>query len=139
MNTITLLNPFKVYVPSERDVVATVSQLIPKGKLKFIPNTIKKYKDGVNKAIGVILINAKGESTTFPCSKAVSKTIVNALENGETKQDCLAVIAKLEITQYEYQGTVMQTISANVGEGSSEEEYVTEMLVKNVKTYEDLA
>ena len=137
----TLINPFKVYVPSERDIVAVVSALIPQGKIKFIPNTLKKYRDGVNKAVGVILTNKKGESTTLPCSKAVSKAIVSALDSGTPKADCLAVIAKLEVTQFEHNQTheMVQVISAPVGVGGEEEELNIAQAVSNTATYEDLA
>lgn len=137
---ITLLNPFKVYVPSERDVVAVVSTLIPQGKLKLVPGTVKRYKDGINKAIGVILINKKGESTTLPCSKAVSKAMVDALDSDTPKKDVLSAISKLEITQFEHNTTheIVQVISAPVGEGGEEEEFTIESLTKNATTFENL-
>lgn len=142
MSTLTLVNPFKVYVPSERDVVAIVSTLIPSGTLKFIPKTIAKFKSGVNQAIGVILTNAKGESTILPCSKAVSKSIVEALDKDITKADALAIIASLEITQFVHNKTneVCQVISAPVGEGSEEEtlDINKVTLAKHKMTYEDL-
>jgi len=139
----TLINPFKVYVPSERDVVAVVGDLIPGGTLKFIPRTIAKFKTEVNKAIGVILTNAEGESTTLPCSKAVSRSIVDAMEDGTvTKSGALAIIAGLQITEFTHNKTneVCQVISAPVGEGSDEEELtITKAnLAKNKVTYEDL-
>ena len=141
MSVTQLINKFKVYISSERETIGTVASLIPTGKLKLIPNTVKKYQDGVNKAIGIILTNAEDESTTLPCSKAVSKKMVDALENGAKKADVLAIIAKLDVTQFEHNktGEICQVISAPIGEGSTEEEYLVTALAKNVKTYEDLA
>ena len=135
-----LVNPFKTYVPSERDTIGTVSSFIPKGKLKFIPNTIKKYQDGVNKAIGIILTNVKGESTTLPCSKAVSKKMVIALEEGSDKEEVLGIIAKLDVTQFVHNKTneICQVVSAPVGKGSTEEDYLMDVLKKSVKEYADL-
>jgi len=139
----TLVNPFKVYVPAEREIVAVVGDLIPGGTLKFIPRTIAKFKSGVNKAVGVILTNAEGESTTLPCSKAVSKSIVEAMEDGTiTKANALAIIAGLEITEFVHNTTqeVCQVISAPVGEGTEEEALTINKvaLAKNKVTYEDI-
>lgn len=141
MSATMLINKFKVYEPTERETIGTVSSMIPKGKLKLIPNTVKKYEDGTNKAIGVILINKDGESTTLPCSKAVSKVMVDALLAGKTKKDVLSAIAKLEITQFEHNKTheLCQVISAPVGEGNTEEEYTIDLLAKSTTAYEDLA
>ena len=137
----TLINPFKVYVPSEREVVGTVGSMIPNGKLKLIPGTIARYEAGTNKAIGVILLNKAGESTTLPCSKKVSATVVSALANGKTKAEVLSAIAKLEITEYENNKTheMQQTISAPIGEAGMEEELSIVAANKSTVTYEDLA
>ena len=136
----TLLNPFKTYVPSEREVVGTVGSLIPNGKLKLIPGTIARYEAGTNKAIGIILINKAGESTTLPCSKKVSKTVVDALANGKSKSECLAAIAKLEVTEYENNKThkLQQTISAPIGEAGVEEELTIVAANKSTVAFEDL-
>ena len=142
METKALLNPFKVYVPKERNIVGMVADLIPNGKLRFIPRTIKKYKDNINLAIGVILTNAEGESTTLPCSKAVSKSIVEALDNGTEKADCLGIIARLEITEFKHNKSneMVQVISAPVGEGGEEESIdITKVsLAKRKLTYEEI-
>lgn len=140
MSATKLINKFKEYVPTERDSLGTVASLIPKGKLRLIPGTIKRFNDGVKKAIGVILTNQEGESTTLPCSKAVSATVVSALEAGVPKVDVLAIISKLEVTQFEHDktGKMCQVISAPVGEGSTEEEFLVTALAKNTKQYEDL-
>jgi hypothetical protein len=143
MSTATLLNPFKVYVPTERDIVGMVSEIIPNGTLRFIPRTISKFKSGVNQAIGVILTNNKGESTTLPCSKAVSKSIVEAIDNGSvTKADALAIVAGLEITQFVHNKTneIVQIISAPATEGTAEESIdITRVaLAKHKVAYEDL-
>jgi hypothetical protein len=140
MSATQLINKFKVYEPSERDTIGTVSSLIPKGKLKFIPNTITKYQNGVNKAIGIILINQAGESTTLPLSKRVSKGIVDAFEAGKSKKELLGAIAKLEVTQFEHNttGEMCQVVSAPIGEAGTEEEYTVADLGKSTVTFEEL-
>ena len=139
----TLLKPFEVYVPAERDVVATVGELIPNGSLMFIPRTIAKYKSGTNLAVGMVLTTADGKSTTLPCSRAVSKSIVDAMEDESlTKTGALAIIAGLEITQFVHNTTneVCQVISAPVGQGADEEilTITRANIAKNKVTYEDL-
>lgn len=145
MATTTLINPFKVYVPSERDVVGIVADLIPNGTLRFIPRTLDKFRKGTNLAIGVILTNANGESTTLPCSKAVSKNAVDNLDSGKaTKENVLGIIACLEITQFVHEKTneVCQVISAPVSEGGEEDGFaITKANIAKAKakmTYEDL-
>jgi len=140
MSATQLISKFKVYEPSERDSLGTVASLIPKGKLKFIPNTIKKYQDKINQAIGIILINQAGESTTLPLSKRVSKGIVDAFEAGADKKKLLSAIAKLEVTQFEHNktGKMCQVVSAPVGEAGTEEEYTVADLGESTVSFEEL-
>jgi hypothetical protein len=139
MSATMLINKFKEYIPSEREIIGTVASMIPNGKLKLIPNTVEKYENGVNKAIGIILINSAGESTTLPCSKAVSKAVVEALNAGENKKDVLAIIAKLEITQFVHKttGEICQVVAAPISYGD-EEEISTDFALESVKSYSDL-
>ena len=140
MSATQLLNPFKVFETTERETIGTVASLIPNGKLKLIPGTINRYNEGTNVAIGVILIDKDGASTTLPCSKKVSKNVVNALENGTKKTDALIFIAKLEVCQYQNNKTheIQQTISAPVGENGEEEEVDINVVPKTVATWADL-
>lgn len=130
-------------VNKERLVIGTVESLIPNGTLRFIPRTIAKYKAGTNLAIGVILTNADGESTTLPCSKAVSKSIVDALEDETfTKRKALEIIAGLEIIEFVHNKTneVCQVISAPFVEGGIRESltFTKTPLAKRKVSYEDL-
>lgn len=107
--------------------LGTVAKFIPKGKLKFTPNTLAKYKAGKIKALSMLLFNAKGESCTMPLSKRASVTIWNALENGVEKKTCLAAITKLEIIDIEDEnGGLLTVISAPRGKGGDEEEFAVE-------------
>jgi len=136
-NFITVEN-IEEYVATERVTLGTVASLFRRGDIvKLIPGTVERYLDGTNKAIGLILINAKGESTTLSCSKKVSKAMVEALEAGKEMKLVLSTIVKLEVTQFKSKsGEIMQTISAPVGEGGDELEITVTDAVKI--NFEDL-
>ena len=141
MSATKLLKKFAVYERTERETLGTVLSLVPKGKLRFIPGTFRRYKEGITKAIGIILENSKGESTTLPCSKAVSKVVTTALEDGtHTKRDLMKFISGLEVLQFDdKEGETLQVISMPPGEGD-EEAFATEALAKQKPvTIEDLA
>lgn len=132
---------FKQYVSTATDLdsLGTVaSNLGKKGTLKFVPGTIDRFKSKVIKALCMVLSDDKGNSTTVPLSKRVSGTILNALEDGKTKRDCLLAISKLEIVEVEENGELRHTIVAPRGAGG-EEETITVGEVKASKvSYEDL-
>ena len=89
---------FKTYVRKNNlKDEGTVASQIPGGKLKFTPGSLAKYLAGEIKSISMLLLDSKGDSLTAPLSKKVATTIKNALENGRTKKECLAVILKLNV------------------------------------------
>jgi hypothetical protein len=128
---------FKVYEGKELNNLGTVASFIPKGELKFVPGTIDRFKSGTIKAMCVILINAKGESTNVPLSKKVSSTILNAFANGATKKDALAAISKLEIVE-DPEDETRNTICAPRGSGGEEETFGVATLTKDKVSYDDL-
>lgn len=129
---------FKVYEPTTKlESQGTVNEIIPGGKLKFVPGTIDRYNNGEIKSMNMILIDEDGASATCPLSKRVSKTIKKALDSGATKQEVASVIFNLEIVEDE-DGRLF--IVAPRGSSGEEEEFSFSQLKKgNVKkTYEDL-
>jgi hypothetical protein len=129
---------FKVYEPSNTlESLGTVNEIIPGGKLKFVPGTIDRYNNGVIKSMNMILIDKKGASATCPLSKRVSATIKKALDTGSTKEEVASVIFNLEIGEDE-DGRMF--IMAPRGSSGEEEEFSFTQLTKDkVKTkYEDL-
>jgi len=129
---------FKVYEPSTKlESQGTVNEIIPGGKLKFVPGTIDRYNNGEIKSMNMILIDEDGASATCPLSKRVSKTIKKALDSGSTKEEVASVIFNLEIVEDE-DGRLF--IVAPRGSSGEEEEFSFSQLKKsNVKkTYEDL-
>lgn len=129
---------FKVYEPSTKlESQGTVNEIIPGGKLKFVPGTIDRYNNGEIKSMNMILIDEDGASATCPLSKRVSKTIKKALDSGATKEEVASVIFTLEIVEDE-DGRLF--IVAPRGSSGEEEEFTfTQLRKKNFKkTYEDL-
>ena len=129
---------FKQYVSTaaELENLGTVlDNLGKKGSLKFVPGTIDRFKSKSTKALCMILMNEKGESLTVPLSKRVSGTILNALEDGKSKKECLAAIAGLEIVENTDGG---HTIVAPRGVGGEEESFSVGELKTAKVTYEDL-
>lgn len=129
---------FKVYEPTTKlESQGTVNEIIPGGKLKFVPGTIDRYNNGEIKSMNMILIDEDGASATCPLSKRVSKTIKKALDSGATKEEVASVIFNLEIVEDE-DGRLF--IVAPRGSSGEEEEFSFAQLKKgNVKkTYEDL-
>jgi hypothetical protein len=129
---------FKKYesTATELENLGTViSNLGKKGELKFVPGTIDRFKSKATKALCMILMNDKGESLTVPLSKRVSGTILGALENGQSKKDCLAAIAGLEIVENTDGG---HTIVAPRGVGGEEESFTVGELKTTKVAYEDL-
>lgn len=129
---------FKKYesTAAELENLGTViSNLGKKGELKFVPGTIDRFKSKATKAMCMILMNDKGESLTVPLSKRVSGTILGALENGQSKKDCLAAIAGLEIVENTDGG---HTIVAPRGVGGEEESFTVGELKTTKVAYEDL-
>ena len=128
---------FKVYERAESTLteLGTVTSLIPKGKIKFCPGTIDKFNAGEIKSYCMILINAKGESTTVPLSKGLSRKVAAAFENNVAKKDILAVIAKLPVYDTEEGGI----IGRPAGEMSEEFELAVAEVSKSKVTYESLS
>jgi len=129
---------FKVYEPSTKlESLGAVNEIIPGGKLKFVPGTIDRYNNGDIKSMNMILIDEDGASATCPLSKKVSKTIKKALDSGSTKGEVASVIFNLEIIEDE-DGRFF--IVAPRGSSGEEEEFSFAQLKKdNVKvSYQDL-
>jgi hypothetical protein len=129
---------FKVYEPSTKlESLGAVNEIIPGGKLKFVPGTIDRYNNGDIKSMNMILIDEDGASATCPLSKKVSKTIKKALDSGSTKGEVASVIFNLEIVEDE-NGRLF--IVAPRGSSGEEEEFSFAQLKKdNVKvSYQDL-
>ena len=128
---------FKVWEPTQGNLteLGTVASLIPGGSIKFTPGSLAKYQAGQIKAISMLLINKKGESTTAPLSKRVSATIKNALANGSGKTECLQAILKLQVLETEDESNI---ISAPRGANGEEEEVTVASASKSKVTYEDL-
>lgn len=129
---------FKVYEPTTKlESQGTVNEIIPGGKLKFVPGTIDRYNNGEIKSMNMILIDEDGASATCPLSKRVSKTIKKALDSGATKEEVASVIFNLEIVEDE-DGRLF--IVAPRGSSGEEEEFSFAQLKKDKvkKTYEDL-
>ena len=129
---------FKKYestVAELENLGTVIDNLGKKGSLRFVPGTIDRYKSKVTKALCMILMNENGESLTVPLSKRVSGTILNALEDGKTKRDCLSAIARLEIVENTDGG---HTIVAPRGVGGEEESFTVGELKTTKVAYEDL-
>ena len=127
---------FKVYEASNTlESLGTVNEIIPNGKLKFVPGTIDRYNNGVIKSMNIILIDESGASATCPLSKRVSATVKKALDSGSTKQEVAAVIFNLEIGEDE-DGRMF--IMAPRGSSGEEEEFSFNQVKKVKTTYEDL-
>lgn len=132
---------FKQYVSTAADLdsLGTVADnLGKKGTLKFVPGTIDRFKSKVIKALCMVLTNDKEDSTTVPLSKRVSGTILNALEDGKSKKDCLIAISKLEIVEVEENGELRHTIVAPRGAGGEEETITVGETKASKVSYEDL-
>jgi hypothetical protein len=124
---------FKMYerTGTEIETIGTVATTIGKGgSLRFVPGTFTS-----GKRIAIILQNKKGESTVIACSKRVSESLKNALNEGTSKKDMLSAISKLEISEDE-EGR--NFIIAPVGVGGVEETFAIEDLTKVTTSFEDL-
>lgn len=135
---------FKAYqrtAANLEDQGTVIDNIGKKGSLKFVPGTIDRYKSKITKAMAVILFDGTvdkktGEpnSLSVPLSKRVSATILNALEDGKTKMECLSAIAGLSILENE-EGQLTVSPSRGVG---GEEETFTVGSVKDSVSYEEL-
>jgi len=127
---------FKVYEPSNTlESLGTVNEIIPGGKLKFVPGTIDRYNNGVIKSMNMILIDSEGASATCPLSKRVSATVKKALDSGSSKGEVAAVIFNLEIGEDE-EGRLF--IMAPRGSSGEEEEFSFNEVQKATVSYQDL-
>lgn len=131
---------FKQYVSTANLTnLGTVAKQIPGGSLKFVPGTIDRYKLGTIKAMNMILLDKKGDSSTCPLSKKVSAIIKKAFDEQVPKRDILASIAKLEIVEDE---DGRNFISAPRSASGEEEEFEIgakgENVAKSKATLEDL-
>lgn len=127
---------FKVYEPSNTlESLGTVNEIIPGGKLKFVPGTIDRYNNGVIKSMNMILIDSSGASATCPLSKRVSATVKKALDTGSSKQEVAAVIFNLEVGEDE-DGRLF--IMAPRGSSGEEEEFSFDQTTTVSVSYQDL-
>lgn len=127
---------FKKYERTEGTLteLGSVASQIPGGKLKFTPGSLDKYKAKSIKAISILLIDKKGDSTTAPLSKRASAAILAALDNGASKEDCLAAISKLVVVETEDGANIIAA-----PQGSNDEVEITVATAsKNKVTYDDL-
>jgi len=128
---------FKQYVSTANlTELGTVSKFIPGGSIKFVPGTIDRYNLGTIKAMAMVLTLKNGDSDTCPLSKRVSAVVKKALDNGTSKRDVLAAIAKLEVLEMEDGSNI---ISAPRGSSGEEESFEIASLNKSKVTYDELA
>lgn len=115
---------FAKYEGIELEDLGVVSTVVgAKGTLSIAP---KSLRPGNTKRIVIILKKKDGTSSAVSCSTTLSDSMRNALAKGMTKEQALAIVAKLSILEGE-EGIPFITAPAGA---STMEEFAIEKLAK---------